>query len=55
MINTDPKKMKLSQMEEDMYKLIAPDVMERYGIEVVKVGIRTISVPERSPAKLQNG
>ena len=47
MINTDPKKMKLSQMEEDMYKLIAPDVMERYGIEVVKVGIRTISVPEK--------
>ena len=32
---------------EDMYKLIAPDVMERYGIEVVKVGIRTISVPEK--------
>ena len=47
MINTDPKKMMLSQMEADMYKLIAPDVMERYGIEVAKVGIRTISVPEK--------
>ena len=47
MINTDPKKMMLSQMEADMYKQIAPDVMERYGIEVVKVGIRTISVPEK--------
>ena len=47
MINTDPKKMKLSEIEEAMFKQIAPDVKARYGLNVVKVGIRTISVPAK--------
>lgn len=52
MINTDPKKMKLTEIEKDMFAQIAPDVMERYGIEVVKVGIRTVSVPEKISAEI---
>ncbi len=47
MINTDPKKMKLSEIEKAMFNQIAPDVKARYGLEVVKVGIRTISVPAK--------
>ena len=47
MVNTDPKKMQLAKMEQDMFNLIAPDVMKRYGLQVIKVGIRTISVPEK--------
>ena len=47
MINTDPKKMKLTEIEQAMFKQIAPDVKARYGLNVVKVGIRTISVPTK--------
>jgi len=47
MINTDPKKMKLTEIEKAMFDQIAPDVKARYGLEVVKVGIRTISVPAK--------
>ncbi len=47
MINTDPKKMKLAEIEKAMFDQIAPDVKARYGLEVVKVGIRTISVPAK--------
>ena len=52
MINTDPKKMKLSEIEDAMFKQIAPDVMERYGLQVEKVGIRTISVPAKISAAI---
>ncbi len=47
MINTDPKKMKLTEIEQAMFNQIAPDLKARYGLEVVKVGIRTISVPSK--------
>lgn len=47
MINTDPKKMKLGEIELAMFDQIAPDVRDRYGLEVAKVGIRTISVPAK--------
>ena len=47
MINTDPKKMKLTEIEKAMFDQIAPDLKERYGLKVVKVGIRTISVPSK--------
>ncbi|MBO4632681.1 MAG: hypothetical protein J5858_12225 [Lentisphaeria bacterium] len=47
MINTDPKKMKLAEIEKAMFDQIAPDVKARYGLKVVKVGIRTISVPAK--------
>ena len=47
MINTDPKKMKLAEIEQAMFKQIAPDLKARYGLKVVKVGIRTISVPSK--------
>lgn len=52
MINTDPKKMKLSEIEDAMFKQIAPDVMERYGLQVEKVGIRTISIPAKISAAI---
>ncbi|OQA82650.1 MAG: Modulator of FtsH protease HflC [Lentisphaerae bacterium ADurb.Bin242] len=52
MINIDPKKMMLHEIETDMFKQIAPDVMARYGLEVVKVGVRTISVPAKISAAI---
>ncbi len=52
MINTDPKKMVLSEIEAEMFKQIAPDVMARYGLEVSTVGIRTISVPAKISAAI---
>ena len=39
--------MKLTEIEKAMFDQIAPDVKARYGLNVVKVGIRTISVPAK--------
>ena len=47
MVNTDPKKMKLDDIEKEMFNMIAPDVQERYGLKVSKVGIRSITVPDK--------
>lgn len=47
MINIDPAKMKLSEMEAEMFAKLAPDLMDKYGIEIVSLGIKTINVPEK--------
>ena len=47
MVNTDPGKMKLDAIEKEMFNMIAPDVQERYGLKVSKVGIRSITVPDK--------
>ena len=52
MINTNPKKMKLAEIEKAMFDQIAPDVMERYGLAVTKVGIGKIGVPAKISAAI---
>lgn len=52
MINTDPKKMKLIQMQNEMRQELAPDLLSRYGLEIVDVGIRAIAVPEKSATEI---
>ena len=52
MINTDPGKMKLAQIEKAMFDQIAPDVMARYGLAVTKVGIGKIGVPAKISAAI---
>ena len=49
-VNSDPKKIKIPQMEADMLKMIAPNAEKQYGLNVVSVNIRTIGVPD-NPAK----
>ena len=50
LVNTDPKKIMIAKMEEEMLALIAPKVKDLYGLEVISASIKTIGVPE-TPAK----
>lgn len=50
MVNSDPKKIKIPEMEKQMLSGIAPKMEEQYGIEVVSASIKAIGVPEK-PAK----
>ena len=50
LVNTDPKKIMISKMEEEMLALIAPKVKDLYGLEVISASIKTIGVQE-TPAK----
>ena len=50
LVNSDPKKIMIAQMEKEMLELIAPKVKELYGLEVIAANIKTIGVPE-TPAK----
>ena len=52
MINTNPKNMKLAEIEKAMFDQIAPDVMDRYGLAVTKVGIGKIGVPAKISAAI---
>ena len=49
-VNSDPKAIKIAEMEADMLKMIAPNAAEQYGLKVVSANIRTIGVPD-NPAK----
>ena len=50
LVNSDPAKIQIKQMEADMLKMIAESAYNQYGLEVVSVNIRTIGVPDE-PAK----
>lgn len=46
LINTDPELMKIEQMRAEILEMIAPDVMEKYGLEVSDVLFSSIGVGE---------
>jgi len=48
LINTDPELMKIEQMRAEILEKIAPDVMEKYGLEVSDVLFSYIGVPEKT-------
>ena len=48
LINTDPELMKIEQMRAEILEMIAPDVMEKYGLEVSDVLFSSIGVPEKT-------
>ena len=48
LINTDPNLMKIEQMRAEILEMIAPDVMEKYGLEVSDVLFSSIGVPEKT-------
>ncbi|MCI5800196.1 MAG: protease modulator HflC [Victivallales bacterium] len=50
LVNSDPEKIMIPQMEKEMLELIAPKAKDLYGLEVIAVNIKTIGVPE-TPAK----
>ena len=52
LINTDTKKMKLEEIQEEMKLAIADIALKSYGLEVTSVGINTINVPEAITEKV---
>lgn len=45
LINTDPAKMRLEQVEKDFTEAVAGEVEEAYGVKVVMVGIKRLGFP----------
>ncbi len=46
LVNTDPEKMRISQIETDIMNLIQTRVMNDYGLELTEVGIKTLGLPQ---------
>jgi membrane protease subunit HflC len=45
-INTDPSKMKLGQIESDILAGVSEPAMREYGIRVTNVGVKVLGLPE---------
>ncbi len=54
LVNTDPKKMKLAEVETMMKERIAPIVLSQYGIQIEYVGIKTLGLPEKNTTGVLN-
>jgi len=46
LVNTDPKGMRIVEIEKAILEQIAQESKEDYGVEVVQVGIKTLGLPE---------
>jgi len=47
LVNTDPERMHLEQIEQEIYGPIAEQAMRDYGVDVAMVGIKSLALPER--------
>jgi membrane protease subunit HflC len=50
-VNTGSKN-KLDMIEKDIYKLLARVVLEKYGLKVTDVGIKSLGIPEKVTGKV---
>ena len=48
LINTDSKKMQLGEMEKQICISLNNKTQEKYGVEIVSVGINSINIPEKT-------
>ena len=46
MLNTDPKKMLISEIESEIRDLVQAEARSEYGIEIVTLGIKSFGLPE---------
>lgn len=46
LVNTDPEKMKLEEIEKAIYDELAPEMLTEYGVKVEMVGIKSLGLPE---------
>lgn len=46
-VNTENDKNKLPQIETDIYNLLAPIALNKYGLEIKNVGIKSLGIPEK--------
>ena len=45
LVNTDPKRMRIGEIEDAILEQIAEESKEHYGVKIVKVGIKTLGLP----------
>jgi membrane protease subunit HflC len=50
LINTDPKAVKISALEQQLQAQIAPQVLQSYGIEVSQIGVERLTLPPQTLA-----
>jgi membrane protease subunit HflC len=46
-INTDPKKMKITRIENDMKSLLEKTARDKYGVEILSVGIKNLGLHKK--------
>jgi len=46
LVNTDPREMKIPQIEQEVLDIVRREALADYGVEVSLVGIRSLSLPE---------
>ncbi|RKY75175.1 hypothetical protein DRQ00_10985 [candidate division KSB1 bacterium] len=52
MVNTDPKKMRIPQIENDILQATRKRALDEYGIEIVTIGIKSIGLPQSVSEKV---
>ena len=52
LVSTDPAQLQFERIEADILAAAAPAARERYGVELVRVGLRKISLPEAITEKV---
>jgi len=48
LINTEPAKMRLAEIEEQIRTSLQAKTLDKYGVEIVSVGINSINIPEKT-------
>jgi membrane protease subunit HflC len=52
LVNTDPAKLKLAEIESHILKTLAPQAKNEYGVEIKTIGIKFLGVPEKNSEKI---
>ncbi len=52
LVNTDPSKMQIAQIEQEILDAIADESLRDYGVEVTMVGIKSFGLPEKVSEKV---
>ncbi len=52
LVNTDPSKMRIAQIEKEILDAIAGETLRDYGVEVTMVGIKSFGLPEKVSEKV---
>jgi membrane protease subunit HflC len=45
-VNTDPAKMRISEIESEILQTVRPAALRDYGVEIVALGIRSLALPK---------
>jgi membrane protease subunit HflC len=51
-VNTSPEKMHLADVETELHNFMADEAEDKYGVEIVMVGIKSLTLPENVTAEV---